>query len=152
METLEPLLAAHPFARDLSPAHLHLLVGCARNVRFDAGQFVFREGEDASAFYLIRDGRIALEVATPTATLTLMTLGPGEVLGWSWLFPPYRWKFDARALELTRAIALDAECLRTKSEADHELGYHLLKQFAFMVEQRLHATRLQLLNAYDTNG
>ncbi|MDE3154175.1 MAG: cyclic nucleotide-binding domain-containing protein [Acidobacteriota bacterium] len=152
MDTLEPLLAAHPFARHLSAAHLHVLVGCARNVRFDAGQFVFREGERADAFYLIRDGCIALEVATPTTTLTMMTLGAGEVLGWSWLFPPYRWKFDARAVEPTRAIALDAQCLRTKSETDHDLGYELLKQFALMVEQRLHATRLQLLNAYDANG
>jgi CRP/FNR family transcriptional regulator, cyclic AMP receptor protein len=152
METLESLLAAHPFARSLSEAHRHVLAGCARNVRFDAGRFVFREGEDADAFYLIRDGRIAIEVAAPAATLTMLTVGAGEVLGWSWLFPPYRWKFDARALEPVRALALDAHCLRTKTEADHDLGYELLKQFAFTVEQRLHATRLQLLNAYDTTA
>ena len=152
METLEPLVAAHPFAHHLSQAHVQLLVGCARNVRFEAGQFVFREGQDADAFYLIREGRVALEVPTATATLTIMTIGAGEVLGWSWLFPPYKWKFDARALEPVRAIALDGRCLRTKSEADHDLGYELLKQFALMVEQRLHATRLQLLNAYDERG
>jgi CRP/FNR family transcriptional regulator, cyclic AMP receptor protein len=153
METLENILAEHPFAKDLDRRYLDLLVGCAANVRFEAGHFVFREGEEAKHFYLIRHGRIALEVfAAPAGEVTIMTLGEGEVLGWSWLFPPYRWKFDARAIEMTRAIALDAQCLRSKCEADHDLGYELLKRFAFMVEQRLDATRLQLLNVYDAHA
>ncbi|HVC19880.1 MAG TPA: cyclic nucleotide-binding domain-containing protein [Vicinamibacterales bacterium] len=152
METLEPLLAEHPFSRTLQARHLQVLVGCASNVRFEAGAFLFREGQAADRFYLIREGKVAIEIAAPTATLTMLTVEGGEVLGWSWLFPPYRWKFDARAIEPTRAIALDAQCLRAKCEADHDLGYDLLKQFALMVEQRLHATRLQLLNAYDVNA
>jgi CRP/FNR family transcriptional regulator, cyclic AMP receptor protein len=152
METLEPILAEHPFSRDLEKRYLDLLVGCAANMRFDPGQFLFREGDEANQFYLIRDGVVALEVfAGPAGQLTVTTMSGGEVLGWSWLFPPYRWKFDARAVELTRAIALDAKCLRTKCEADHDLGYELLKRFAYMVEQRLDATRLQLLNVYEAH-
>jgi CRP/FNR family transcriptional regulator, cyclic AMP receptor protein len=153
MDNLEPILAEHPFSRDLDRRYLDLLVGCAANMRFDPGQCLFREGEEANQFYLIRDGVVAIEVfAGPAGQLTVTTIGGGEVLGWSWLFPPYRWKFDARATELTRAIALDAKCLRTKCEADHDLGYELLKRFAYMVEQRLDATRLQLLNVYEARA
>jgi CRP/FNR family transcriptional regulator, cyclic AMP receptor protein len=151
VETLEPILAEHSFSGGLAPDHLHLLVGCARNVHFAAGHFIFREGAAADAFYLIRDGQVALETTGPTP-LTILTIGAGEVLGWSWLFEPYRWQFDARAVEPTRAIALDARCLRDKCESDHDFGYALLKQFALMVVRRLSATRMQLLNAYDVNA
>jgi CRP/FNR family transcriptional regulator, cyclic AMP receptor protein len=151
IETLEPLLAEHPFSRSLAPQHLHRLVGCASNVRFEAGAFICREGAPADAFYLIREGQVALETTGPTP-LTILTIDAGEVLGWSWLFEPYRWQFDARAVEATRAIALDARCLRDKCETDHDFGYALLKQFALMVVRRLSATRLQLLNAYDANA
>jgi CRP/FNR family transcriptional regulator, cyclic AMP receptor protein len=152
METLERIVADHPFARDLDPQYLKLLVGCAANVRFNAGEFLFREGEEANHFYLIREGVVAVEVyAGASGQINVTTVGEGEVLGWSWLFPPYRWKFDARAMEATRAVALDAKCLRTKCEADHDLGYELLKRFAYMVEQRLDATRLQLLDVYGSS-
>lgn len=148
-ETLQAILAEHPFAKDLDQRYLNLLVGCAMNVRFEAGEFLFREGEEANHFYLIRQGFVAIEVHAGSAgQINVATLGEGEVLGWSWLFPPYRWKFDARAVESTRAIALDGKCLRVKCEADHDLGYELLKRFAYLVEQRLDATRLQLLDVY----
>ena len=149
METLERVLSAHPFFQHLEPHHLELLVGCAANVRFDAGQFLFRTGEEANQFFLIRQGTVALEIATPgRPPLTLQTLAEGEILGWSWLIPPYYWMFDARAVEPTRAVALDGKCLRTKCEADHDLGYELLKRFGQIMEQRLQATRLQLLDVY----
>jgi CRP-like cAMP-binding protein len=149
MQTLEPLLAAHPFFKDLQPRHLQLLVGCASNVRFTAGQFIFREGEEAHHFYLIRHGNVTLEIFVPgRGPLTIQTLGENDVLGWSWLFPPYRWMFDARALTLTRAIALDGQCLRGKCEDDHDLGYELVKRFAQVMMERLQATRLQLLDVY----
>ncbi|MBZ5660254.1 MAG: cyclic nucleotide-binding domain-containing protein [Acidobacteriia bacterium] len=153
METLERILAEHPFSRDLQKPYAELLVGCAANVRFEAGEFLFREGDEANQFYLIRQGIVSVEIfAGPSGQTTITTMGEGEVLGWSWLFPPYRWKFDARAVELTRAIALDGKCLRAKCEADHDLGYELLKRFALMVEQRLDATRLQLLNVYESHA
>ena len=149
METLEPILAQHPFLKDLAPRHLELIVGCAANVRFDAGRFIFREGEEAKQFYIVRHGKIALEIFVPgRGPVTIQTLGEGEVLGWSWLFPPYRWHFDARALEPMRAIALDGECLRVKCETDHDLGYELVKRFAHVMMERLQATRLQLLDVY----
>jgi len=149
METLEPILAEHPFFEGLEPRHLSLIVGCASNVRFNPGQLLFREGDKANQFYMIRQGKVAVEIhAAERGSITVQTVGEGEVLGWSWLIPPYRWRFDARAVELTRAIALDGECLRTKSEEDHSLGYELLKRFSLTIVERLDAMRLQLLDLY----
>lgn len=150
METLERVLAEHAFFAGLEPRYLQLLVGCASNVRFEAGQYIFREGEEANQFFLIRHGKVAVEIhAAERGPITIQTLGEGEVLGWSWLIPPYNWQFDARAVELTRAIALDGKCLRTKAEEDHDLGYEILKRFVHVIEDRLQAARLQLLNIYE---
>ena len=150
MENLERILAEHSFFAGLEPRYLQLLVGCASNVRFDAGRTIFREGEEANQFFLIRHGRVALDIyAAERGSITIETLDEGDVLGWSWLVPPYHWQFDARAVELTRAIALDGKCLREKSEKDHDLAYELLKRFVLIIEQRLQATRLQLLNVYE---
>lgn len=151
MRTLETILAEHPFFAGLDPRYLQIIAGCATNVVFEAGQMIFREGEPANCFYLVRLGRVALEVhAAGVGTITIQTLDSGDILGWSWLVPPYRWHFDARAVELTRAIALDGECLRHKCEQDHSLGYELLKRFAEIITQRLQATRLQLLDVYSS--
>jgi CRP-like cAMP-binding protein len=149
METLEPILAKHPFLKGLEPRHLKILVGCASNVRFNAGQFLFHEGEEANEFYMIREGKVAVQIqGAERGPIIVQTIGEGEVLGWSWLIPPYRWRFDGKALELTRAIALDGKCLRMKSEEDHDLGYELLKRFAGIIVERLEAARLQLLDVY----
>jgi CRP-like cAMP-binding protein len=149
METLEPILARHPFFGDLEHRHLAILVGCASNVRFAPGEFLFHAGEEANHFFLVREGRVALEITAPGGpSHTLQTVGAGDVLGWSWLIPPYHWKFDARAVGEIRALALDGKCLRTKCESDHDLGYELLKRFAHIMEERLQATRLQLLDVY----
>lgn len=149
METLKPLLEEHPFLKDLSTGHLDLVVGCAKNVRFDPGQYLFREGQEANEFFIIRDGHVAVEIHSATkGPVIIQTVGAGEVLGWSWLIPPYQWHFDARAVELTRAIALDGKCLRGKCEKDYHLGYELLKRFSHIIEERLSATRLQLLDLY----
>ena len=151
METLERILAAHPFFEGLEARHVALLVSCATNMRFDAGTFLFRAGEEANQFFLLRDGRVALELTAPgREPLVLQTLGPGDILGWSWLIPPYHWMFDAVVVEPTRAFSLDGKCLRGKCEADHDLGYELLKRFAHIMEERLQATRLQLLDLYGT--
>jgi CRP-like cAMP-binding protein len=149
METLERILAEHPFFKGLEEPYLQLLVGCASNVRFNAGEVVFREGEEANQFYLIRQGKVAVEMFAPSrGPIILQTLGEGEVLGWSWLVAPYRWRFDGRAVELTRAIALDGECLRGKCEEDHNLGYELMKRVSHVMEKLVEATRLQLLDVY----
>lgn len=149
MEGLEHILGEHPFFAGFSPEHSRLVSGCARNHRFDAGQYLFHEGDPADEFYLIRHGRVALEIVAPgQAPIVFATLGPGEIVGASWLVPPYRWMFDARAVELTRAIGIDAACLRGKCEADHDLGYEMMKRFLPVLLSRLHATRLQLLDVY----
>ena len=149
METLERVLSEHPFFQDLESHYLSLIVSCASNVRFDADQFIFREGGTADTFYLIRYGNVALEMCSPgKGPVLIQTLGEGAVLGWSWLIPPHRWRFDARATELVRAIALDGKCLRAKCEADHDLGYELMRRVAHIMEERLQATRLQLLDVY----
>jgi CRP-like cAMP-binding protein len=146
---LESVLAEHPFFRDLPPDDLAYIAGCARNVRFEEGQYIFREGEQADHFYLIRHGRVALEIFVPErGPLVTETVAEGEVLGWSWLFPPYRWSSDARAVEVTAALALDGACLRAKCETDTRLGYELMRRFAQIIMERLHATRVRLLDIY----
>jgi CRP-like cAMP-binding protein len=149
METLERILGQHQFFKDLGAEYLQLVTGCASNVRFEPEHFIFREGEEANQFYLIREGRVALQIFSPErGHITIETLSEGDILGWSWLIPPYNWHFDAKALDMTRAIALDGKCLRRKCEDDQTLGYEILKRFAHIIEQRLESTRLQLLDLY----
>ena len=148
-ESLERILGEHPFFGGMEEPYLQLFVDCASNVRFAAGDMIFREGEEANTFYLIRHGRVGLETSAPErGSVIIATLSEGEVLGWSWMVPPYRWRFDARAMEAVRAIALDGRCLRGRSEEDHDLGYELMKRCAQVMEQRLQAARLQLLDVY----
>ena len=125
------------------------MVGCTSNARFDEGKFIFRENQEAEHFYILREGKVALEIYAPDrGPIVIDTLGAGDILGWSWLIPPYHWKFDARVIESTRVLMLDGKCLRNKCEADHDLGYELLKRFGSILEQRLEATRIQLLDIY----
>ena len=149
METLERILGEHPFFAGLDEGFRKLACGCAKNVRFEPGDYIFHEGEPADQFYLLRHGHVALQISAPgRGAMTFQTIGDGEVFGVSWLVPPYRWTYDAKALGLTRAIAMDAACLRQKCEADHDLGYAVMKQFMPVLIERLHATRLQLLDVY----
>jgi CRP-like cAMP-binding protein len=149
IQTFERVLAEHPFFRDLGDPQLDTVVGCVSNTVFEPGEFVFREGEAADRFYLVREGKVAVEVFVPNkGPVTIETIEGGEVLGWSWLFSPYRSRFDARALSAVRALALDGACLRAKCEKDPVLGYELLKRFTQVVVARLEATRMQLLDLY----
>lgn len=149
IETIEGILAAHPFFKGLDEKYVKLIVGCASNVRFNPGHFIFREGEEANNFYLIRQGKVSLELFAPNrGSVTIQTIEEGDLLGWSWLIPPYHWHYDAKALELTRAFALDGKCLREKCEKDNSLGYELLKKFSHIIAERLQATHLQLLDVY----
>jgi CRP-like cAMP-binding protein len=149
MQHLDEIIRQHPFFKDLEPSCCEMIAGCGQNVRFDAGQYLFREGGPADRFFLIRHGRVAFEITLPgREPARFLTLDEGEIAGVSWLVPPYRWNYDAKALELTRAIALDAKCLRGKCEADHHLGYELMKRFVPELVRRLHATRMQMLDVY----
>ncbi len=150
-QDLTESLHQHPFLRNMDQELINTLTSCASNVVFQEGNYLFHESEDARTFYLIRSGRVALEAGgSERGQIRIQTLGPGEVLGWSWLIAPYRWHFDAYAVEQVHAFAIDATCLRTKSETDWHFGYEMLRRFSEVLERRLEATRLQLLDIYGT--
>ena len=153
MRTIEELLGEVPALQALEPEHRDTLAGCARNQIFERGARIMREGDPADAFYVIREGRVALETVVPTrGAVILQTLEDGDLLGWSWLVPPYRTAFDARAMGTTHAIAFDGACLRGKCEADPALGYDLLKLLSGVFVERLQDTRLRLLDLYAKSG
>ena len=146
IEGLERIVREHRFFAGLEERFVRLVVGCAKNVRFEAGEYLFREGGIADQLYLLRAGRVALEIPAAGRAVTIQTVGESDIVGASWLVPPYRWGLDARALELTRAVAMDATCLRGKCEDDHSLGYEMMKRFMPILIQRLRAARLQILD------
>jgi CRP-like cAMP-binding protein len=149
VRTIEQLLEAAPALEALGAEHRATLVGCASNCVFTPGERIMREGDPADAFYVIREGAVALETDVPgRGAVVLQTLHDGELLGWSWLVPPYRTAFDARSLGTTHAIALDGACLRGKCDADPALGYALLKILSTVFVHRLQDTRLRLLDLY----
>jgi CRP/FNR family cyclic AMP-dependent transcriptional regulator len=153
MRRLDEVLADLPFFAGLDPERLEFVAGCASNVHFAAGDVLFREGDSADMFYVVRHGTVALETFVPArGSMTVETIEAGEVIGWSWLFPPFRWHFDARALTDIRATAFDGACLRGKCEDDPALGYDLMQRFAQVLIERLQWTRLRLLDVYGDGG
>ncbi len=149
MQTLDDLLAESPVFAGLQPAHLALIAGCGRNRVYEAGDVLFREGDPAESFYLLRRGRVMLSTHVPArGDIAIETIEPGDVLGWSWLHEPHRWHFDAVASEDCGVVVFDGVCLRGKCDADHELGYALLNRFAQVMIDRLQHTRLRLLDVY----
>mgnify|MGYP001806036919 CR=1 FL=1 len=146
-------LKDHPFFRDLDDKSLGQLAKCADERHYEAGTYIAREGDPADRFFVLRHGTVAVELTAPgRGRLTLQTLGEGDILGWSWLVPPHRWAFSARAVTLTRTLSLDAEKLRNKMEENHELGYRLLQRFLPVMAARVHASRLQMLDLYAPPG
>jgi CRP-like cAMP-binding protein len=149
MRTLETLITESPLFVGLDDEQLALVAGCGRNVVFGAGERLFREGDPADAFFLVRHGLVALDTYVPNrGALTVDTVGAGEIAGWSWLVPPHRWHFTGRAVESVRAVAFDGACLRGKCDDDLVLGYDLLTRFAQVLVERLQATRFQLMDVY----
>lgn len=148
MKTIARYLPEHPFFAGLDQQAIELAAGCATNVHVRPGEFLFHEGDPADTFYVLRHGRISIQMRTPTAEVVLDAAHDGDVVGWSWLIPPYRWTFDARATEDTTAIAFDGLCLRGKCEADPALGYALLQRVVLVMSLRLHSARVRLLDLY----
>ncbi len=147
MESLEQLLAEHPFLQGLSPKHLGRLAECAEARQFAAGQFLFREGEEVKEFFLVRYGQVAMEIFTARrGPITIQTRQEGDILGWIGVAPPLQWNFDARATVITRAIVLKTDSLLKVCEQDHELGYELLKRFIGRMANHFKSLKLQLLN------
>ena len=142
------LLAAQPFLKGFSKSQLEVLSNNALMVEFPAGKTIFEEGLAANRFYIILEGEIALEATAKkrgSRPEVIQTIKAGDVLGWSWLFPPYKWSFDARATKPTKAIIFFATTLRELCETDHALGYEWMKRVTKVVIARLQSTRLQLV-------
>ncbi len=149
MQTIEQLLAETAAFDGMSPDQLALIAGCAQNRVFDDGEYLMREGEPADSFYVLRVGRVALEIFVPQrGAVTIETIDDGGLLGWSWLVPPYRVHLDARALGSAHVVAFDASCLRGKSDDDPALGYELMRRFIPVIVERLQATRVRMLDVY----
>ncbi len=145
-EIFDADVAAHPFLLGLSEHHVRLLADCAVRVAFEADQIIFREGETANRFYLIERGEVVLESSTAGGeAIAIDTIGDGDLLGWSWLFSPYLWRFTARAMKPTGAIFFYGTVLREYCEKDHTLGYELLKRMSKVMTRRLQSAREKLL-------
>jgi CRP/FNR family cyclic AMP-dependent transcriptional regulator len=150
VENLGRVISEHPFCKGLEPNYIHLLASCTSNVRFEKGFHLFRKGGEANQFYLIREGKVSLEILGPKREM--LTVEAGEVLGWSWLVPTYRWRFGARAVETVSAIAVNGKCLRVKCEKNSHLGYELLKRALEIMGRRMDAVRLLSGFIFGRNG
>lgn len=149
---IRDLLAAHEFFAGMEPAHVELLAGCGHNVVFRDGSYVAREGDAADQFFVLRSGRVAVGIhMAHRPPIIVATLGPGDVCGWSWLFPPYAWRFDVLATKEVHAVSLDGVCLRGKCDDDPALGYALMKRFAQILVARVESTRVQLADLYGSS-
>ncbi len=149
MKEIKDLLAAHAFFKDLRKETVDLVAGCGSNVHFAPDQYLMHGGDDADRFFAVRKGTVSIEVFVPgRGPVTLQTVGEGEILGWAWLVPPYKWHFDARARDEVSAVSFDGACLRKKCDADPAMGYEMMKRLARLVSQRLETTRVQILDLY----
>ena len=149
MNSVEDLIADHPFLSALPPQLLDIFSDCASLRGFASGQQIFHEDGDADHFYLILSGQVALETFVPgCGMVAIQSLGPGEPLGWSWLFPPHQWHFSAATLKPTEVISFDAAALRKKAEAHLEFRAELLARITQTLVQRLQGTRMQLIDLY----
>lgn len=150
MKTIENLLEEHPFFEGLDPEFLDTISGCGKNVVFQPGEEIMKEGDPADYFYVIRHGLVSMTAHIPgRPPVTIQTLQEGDILGWSWLFPPWKWQLGSRAETLVRVVQIDAKCLRGKCDANPAMGYELAKRFAQVMVERLNWTRLQMMKLYD---
>ena len=153
MKDLKPALAQHPFLRGMKSEHLDVLARHAREVEFTPRQVLFRQNEAAYEFFLLLEGSVSVESYVPRSdNVSLQTIGAGDVLGWSWLFPPFTWHFQARALEHTKAIMLDGARVLVACENDPELGYELMQRVAQVVINRLQSARKGFTEFYMEDG
>lgn len=149
MKSVDQLLAEHPFTSDLSVDQITLMARTASVEEFEEDDFIFHEHEEARWFYLIISGNVALKISAPgSGPIPIQTIAAGQALGWSWMMPPYKWHFGARAITRVTALRMDAGYLRRTMEENAELGYAVLYRMNRVLAERLQATRLQLLDVY----
>jgi len=153
VQTIEQLLAEAKAFNGMSSEHLELIAGCAQNTTFADGDYLMREGDAADSFHVVRLGRVALEIFVPQrGAVTLETVDEGDLVGWSWLVPPFRVHLDARAVGPAHVVTFDAVCLRDKADQDPVLGYELMRRFIPVIVERLQATRVRMLDVYGHVG
>jgi len=146
IEPMRTRVALHPFLAGMNRSQVALLTDCAMAVHFEKGQIIFREDEMANRFYLIETGKIVLESSERLGNPVIIdTIGRGNLLGWSWMFPPYTWRMTARAVEPTSAIFFYGTILREYCERDCSLGYELFKRMAPVMIKRMQAARRKML-------
>jgi CRP-like cAMP-binding protein len=147
--TLKLYLAQHPVFKEFTPEHVALIAGLASTREYAAQERVFEQGKRAEHFYIVREGRVTVQVPSIDGEpFDIQTLAAGSMLGWSWLLPPYRWNFDARATTASKLIAVDGEKLRAACDADNTLGYRLVKRVAELMAERLNAARMAAVRHY----
>ena len=150
---LEAYLSAHAFFSGLRPEFIEFLAHRASNRHIEPGQVLFRQGERARHFYLIQNGGIVIEIPAITGpTLTIQSLGADQILGWSWLIPPYQWNFQARAEEATALLEFECDPVLTRCEQEPEFGYALLKRFASLMSERLESARRKIMDQWNPPG
>lgn len=147
-QSLARSLQEHAVVKDMPEEHVAFLAGCAKNIRIPAGKFLFREGKPAEELYLVRSGKLAIEVHDGRGDIVIETIGPDDAVGWAALTPSSRWGADARAIEPTLVFSINATCLRAKLDADHTFGYLFTRKLMNEIHERLERVRLQLLDVY----
>jgi CRP-like cAMP-binding protein len=152
-EVIYALIEKQPFFKGLNPRHLQVLAGSAMEMRYKSGQLIFEQDSPANQFYLILEGKVILESEMESrGVISIQTLGPGDDLGWSWLFPPYYLHTNARAIEPTRTIFFYGTRLREQCDEDHDLGYQLMQRIAEVVVRQLQATQKHLMECANTRA
>ena len=148
-KSMKEIIASQPFFEGLEDQYLTLFAGCASNKHFKEGEFLLKENEQSTQFFIIKEGKVVIEVfGGNKGTIRIQTLSEGDLVGWSWLFPPHKNQFDAIALTTTRVIAFEGNCLQKKCKNDTNFGYEMLRRMTAVIIDRLRNTRLQLIDIY----
>jgi CRP-like cAMP-binding protein len=153
MSSIKDYLSSHAFFSGLNDDFIEFLADSATKMRIKEGESLFKQGERADKFYLLRSGQISIQVpALMGPTLDIQTLGEDQILGWSWLISPYRWSFQARAVEDSEVIEFDGSAILERCEKDPAFGYELFKRFAALMSERLDAARQKMMDQWDPPG
>jgi len=148
IEVTTAALAAHPVLDGMPADHLEVLAGFASDVAFPAGHRLFEESLGADQFWLLQSGSVALDLRVPgQGRVRIDTVGPGELLGWSWRFPPYRWAFGAVTASPVRAFEFDAQAVRASCASEPAFGHEVTGRLAYVLAKRLESTRVRLIDA-----
>ena len=149
IKSIKEVISNQPFFKGLDDQYLQLFAGCASNKRFIEGEFLLKENQPSTQFFIIKEGKVVIELFSGNkGTIRIQTLSDGDLVGWTWLFPPYKNQFDAMALTPTKVIAFEGNCLQKKCKDDYKFGYEMLSRVTAVIIERLRNTRLQLIDIY----